>query len=112
MASPGPQSALIVEVREAEPAVARRRNRLDASAPLGVPAHITVLYKEGYLHHGITLNATRTWRTFDCSGPRPGVTCEAIYAPKTYPIGVAFAEMSGMSANIELENQTRPLAVT
>jgi hypothetical protein len=44
MASSQPQSALIVEVPEAEPAVARLRERLDASAPLGVPAHITVLY--------------------------------------------------------------------
>jgi hypothetical protein len=41
---PGPRSALIVEVPAAEPAVARRRERLDSSAPLGVPAHITVLY--------------------------------------------------------------------
>jgi hypothetical protein len=37
-------SALIVEVPEAEPAVARHRDRLDASAPSGVPAHITVLF--------------------------------------------------------------------
>ena len=41
---PGPRSALIVEVPAAEPAVARHRERLDSSAPLGVPAHITVLY--------------------------------------------------------------------
>jgi 2'-5' RNA ligase len=39
----GPHSGLIVEVPEAEPAVARLRKRLDASAPLGIPAHITVL---------------------------------------------------------------------
>jgi 2'-5' RNA ligase len=38
-----PESALIIEVPEAEPAVARHRTRLDASAALGVPAHITVL---------------------------------------------------------------------
>lgn len=44
MTSPGPQSGLIVEVPEAEPAVQRHRERLDASAPLGVPAHITVLF--------------------------------------------------------------------
>ena len=37
-------SALIVEVPEAEPAVARHRAWLDASAPFGVPAHVTVLY--------------------------------------------------------------------
>lgn len=43
MASPGRQSALIVEVPEAEPAVRRHRERLDANAPLGIPAHITVL---------------------------------------------------------------------
>jgi hypothetical protein len=41
--SPSPRSGLIVEVPEAEPAVARHRERLDASAPLGIPAHITVL---------------------------------------------------------------------
>ena len=44
VASPASQSALIVEVPEAEPAVARHRDRLDANAPLGVPAHITVLF--------------------------------------------------------------------
>ena len=44
VASPGPHSGLIVEVPEAEPAVARHRERLDATAPLGVPAHITVLF--------------------------------------------------------------------
>jgi hypothetical protein len=38
------QSGLIVEVPEAEPVVGRHRERLDASAPLGVPAHITVLF--------------------------------------------------------------------
>lgn len=42
--SPGPYSGLIVEVPEAEPVVARLRERLDASAPLGIPAHITVLF--------------------------------------------------------------------
>jgi 2'-5' RNA ligase len=42
--SPGPQSALIVEVPEAEPVVRQHRERLDASAPLGIPAHITVLF--------------------------------------------------------------------
>jgi hypothetical protein len=33
--SPGPRSGLIVEVPEAEPAIARLRERLDASAPYG-----------------------------------------------------------------------------
>ena len=42
--SPAAHSGLIVEVPEAEPAVARLRERLDASAPLGIPAHITVLF--------------------------------------------------------------------
>ncbi len=42
--SPGPHSGLIIEVPEAEPAVRRHRERLDANAPLGIPAHITVLY--------------------------------------------------------------------
>jgi len=44
MPSPGPQSGLIIEVPEAEPAVRRHRACLDASAPLGVPAHITILF--------------------------------------------------------------------
>jgi hypothetical protein len=35
---------LIVEVPEAEAAVGRHRERLDANAPLGIPAHFTVLY--------------------------------------------------------------------
>jgi 2'-5' RNA ligase len=35
---------LIIEVPEAEAAVAAHRERLDASASLGVPAHITVLF--------------------------------------------------------------------
>jgi 2'-5' RNA ligase len=39
-----PQSGLILEVPEADPVVGRHRARLDASAPLGVPAHITVLF--------------------------------------------------------------------
>lgn len=44
MSSSSPaRSALILAVPEAEPAVRRLRERLDASAPLGVPAHITVL---------------------------------------------------------------------
>jgi 2'-5' RNA ligase len=38
------QSGLIVDVPEAEPAVGRYRERLDVSASLGVPAHITVLF--------------------------------------------------------------------
>jgi 2'-5' RNA ligase superfamily protein len=44
VASPGPRSGLIVTVSEAEPAVRQHRSRLDPSAALGVPAHITVLY--------------------------------------------------------------------
>lgn len=44
MPSTGPQSGLIIEVPEAEPAVRQHRERLDASAPLGVPAHITILF--------------------------------------------------------------------
>jgi 2'-5' RNA ligase len=38
------QSALLVVVPEAEPAVGRHRARLDQSAREGVPAHLTVLY--------------------------------------------------------------------
>ena len=45
MANPGPQSVLIVEVPEAEPAVGRYRERFVASARLGVPAHVTVLFQ-------------------------------------------------------------------
>jgi hypothetical protein len=45
---PGPnpnwQSALLVPVPAAEPAVAEHRARLDGSARDGVPAHLTVLY--------------------------------------------------------------------
>lgn len=44
MVSPGPQSALIVVIPEAEPAVGRHRALLDASARLGIPAHVTVLF--------------------------------------------------------------------
>jgi 2'-5' RNA ligase len=43
MVSPGLESALIIEVPEAEAAVHRYRERLDANALLGIPAHITVL---------------------------------------------------------------------
>lgn len=39
-----PQSALIVPVPEAEPAVGALRSRYDRSASWGVPAHITILY--------------------------------------------------------------------
>lgn len=44
MTSLGPQSALIIKVPEAEPAVRWHRERLDTSAPSGIPAHITVLF--------------------------------------------------------------------
>jgi 2'-5' RNA ligase len=44
MPDPGPRSGLIIEVPEAEHAVRRHRELLDASALLGVPAHITVLF--------------------------------------------------------------------
>lgn len=43
MTGDGLQSALIIEVPEAEPAVRRHRDRLDSNALLGIPAHITVL---------------------------------------------------------------------
>jgi 2'-5' RNA ligase len=39
-----PVTALIVRVAEAEPVVASLRARFDATASLGVPAHITVLF--------------------------------------------------------------------
>jgi hypothetical protein len=44
MSSPGRQSALVVEIPEAEPAVGPLREPLDANARLGVPAHVTVVY--------------------------------------------------------------------
>ena len=43
MVSPGLESALIIEVPEAEAAIHRYRERFDANALLGIPAHITVL---------------------------------------------------------------------
>jgi len=43
MATPGTQTALIVEVPAAEPAVGRYRAELDANSGLGIPAHITIL---------------------------------------------------------------------
>ena len=39
-----PLTGLVVPVPEAEPAVGAHRARLDASAALGAPAHITVLF--------------------------------------------------------------------
>jgi hypothetical protein len=39
-----PLSGLVVLVPEADPVVGPHRLRLDASAPLGVPAHVTVLF--------------------------------------------------------------------
>jgi 2'-5' RNA ligase len=44
MDQPGPPSVLLLEVPAAEPVVASLRERLDSSAALGIPAHITVLY--------------------------------------------------------------------
>jgi hypothetical protein len=38
------ETALMVGVPEAEPVVARWRERFDSSAAFGVPAHVTVLY--------------------------------------------------------------------
>src|SRR5664280_2040448 len=38
------RSGLIVEIPEAEPAVAEPRHRLDRVAALGVPAHVTALF--------------------------------------------------------------------
>src|SRR5271165_1046229 len=43
-AGPGWETALLVPVPAAEPAVSRHRARLDQAARDGVPAHITVLY--------------------------------------------------------------------
>jgi hypothetical protein len=40
----GWETALLVAVPEAEPAVGEHRARLDPSARVGVPAHLTVLY--------------------------------------------------------------------
>lgn len=38
------ETALLVPVREAEPLVRHHRHEFDPVAPLGVPAHVTVLY--------------------------------------------------------------------
>jgi 2'-5' RNA ligase len=38
------ETALLVPVREAEPLVRHHRHEMDPVAPLGVPAHVTVLY--------------------------------------------------------------------
>lgn len=43
-AGPGWETALLLPVPAAEPAVGRHRARLDGAARDGVPAHITVLY--------------------------------------------------------------------
>ena len=43
-AGPGWETALLLSVPAAEPAVGRHRARLDEAARDGVPAHITVLY--------------------------------------------------------------------
>jgi hypothetical protein len=43
VADPGLESALIVEVPEADAAVARWRGRLDENSAMGIPAHITVI---------------------------------------------------------------------
>jgi 2'-5' RNA ligase len=42
--SSGLPSALVAEIPAAEPVVGAFRGRLDASARLGVPAHVTVIY--------------------------------------------------------------------
>src|SRR3954471_5576538 len=39
-----PRTALIIVIPEAEPAVAALRREHDWSAPLGVPAHVTILF--------------------------------------------------------------------
>ncbi len=43
-AQPDGPTALVIPVREAEPVVGRWRERHDASAAQGMPAHVTVLY--------------------------------------------------------------------
>jgi hypothetical protein len=43
-AGPGWETALLLPVPAAEPAVGRHRDRLDEAARDGVPAHVTVLY--------------------------------------------------------------------
>jgi hypothetical protein len=50
------KSGLIIEVPEAEPAVGELRSRLDGNAPLGIPAHITVLFPfmpPAYIDHAV-----------------------------------------------------------
>ena len=69
------QSGLIVVVPEAEAAVGRHRERLDVSAPLGVPAHITVLF--------------------------PFVPATAIDSGLLTRLGRLFAEINGFSFRLE-----------
>ena len=104
VASPGPLSALIVEVPEAEPAVARYRHRLDASAPLGVPAHITEMPLECPGH---APGSADVWFGSFFAGASSEETLEDISAVKIDFISVAFAEMSDLGDTIELEDETK-----
>ncbi|MBO0705756.1 MAG: 2'-5' RNA ligase family protein, partial [Candidatus Dormibacteraeota bacterium] len=57
------ESALLVPVPEAEPLVGRWRERLDRSAAMGVPAHITILYPfvpPGEVHDRLVIDL-RSW---------------------------------------------------
>ncbi len=73
-APPPTQTALIVPVPEAEPVVSSHRQRLDAAASWGVPAHVTVLYP--FVQPALAADpavitaiasAVRTVEAFDCT---------------------------------------------
>ena len=62
-----PQSCLILEVPEAEAAVGQHREKLDAIARLGVPAHFTVLFpfmttKQSDISFGASRRSISGWR--------------------------------------------------
>jgi len=72
------QSAVLVPVPEAEPAVSRHRARLDRAAAWGVPAHVTILYP---FAPPLAITAATTAalaaaaapvRAFDCRFPATG----------------------------------------
>jgi len=70
-ATHGWQSALLLPVPAAEPAVAEHRAQLDASARDGVPAHLTVLYPflpPGLIDGGVLTSLRRLFAGFPAFG--------------------------------------------
>ncbi|MFB7592527.1 2'-5' RNA ligase family protein [Streptomyces sp. NPDC056169] len=79
------QTGLIVRIPEAEPAVGRWRERLDPSAPAGVPAHITVLFpfldesRTDALVHSALADVLGRHQAFDLRFERCGRLPEVLY---------------------------------